>query len=166
MESPLLSNGHGGFGKRSGETGRSKDWHRASGRLRGGKDNYAADAARVFKRGPSQSDAPVPVPPSHNRGTTMADEWPLRDFIECGALPGAVPCARLHARLVLAEWGLTGLNERAELAVSELVTQRHRRLAVPGLGFAGAAMAPVRPGAGAGSRLGCRPAPAGAYRRG
>ncbi len=52
----------------------------------------------------------------------MADEWPLRDFIELGALPGAVPSARLHTRLVLAEWGLTGLSERAELAVSELVT--------------------------------------------
>jgi len=38
----------------------------------------------------------------------MADEWPLRDFIEFGALPGAVPCARLHARLLLAEWGLSG----------------------------------------------------------
>ena len=31
----------------------------------------------------------------------MADEWPLRDFIEFGALPGAVPYARLHARLLL-----------------------------------------------------------------
>ncbi len=52
----------------------------------------------------------------------MADEWPLRDSIEFGALPGAVPCGRLHARLVLAEWGLTGLSEQAELVVSELVT--------------------------------------------
>ncbi len=52
----------------------------------------------------------------------MADEWPLRDFIEFGALPGAVPCARLHARLVLAEWGLTALSEPVELTVSELVT--------------------------------------------
>src|SRR6266545_675194 len=47
VESPLLSNGHGGFGKRPGETGRSKDRHRASGRLRGGKDNYAADREAV-----------------------------------------------------------------------------------------------------------------------
>src|SRR6266851_2427160 len=43
VESPLLSNGHGGFGKRPGETGRSKDRHRAPGRLRGGKDHFAAD---------------------------------------------------------------------------------------------------------------------------
>ena len=35
---------------------------------------------------------------------------------------GRVPCARLHTRLVLAEWGLTGLTEQAELIVSELVT--------------------------------------------
>ena len=33
-ESPLLSNGHGGFGKRPGETDRPKDRHRAPGRLR------------------------------------------------------------------------------------------------------------------------------------
>ena len=42
-ESPLLSNGHGGFGKRFGETGRLKDQYRAPNRLRGGKDNFAAD---------------------------------------------------------------------------------------------------------------------------
>jgi anti-sigma regulatory factor (Ser/Thr protein kinase) len=52
----------------------------------------------------------------------MAGEWPLRDFIEFGPLPGAVPCARLHARLVLTEWGLSRLSEQAELVVSELVT--------------------------------------------
>jgi hypothetical protein len=34
VESPLLSNGHGGFGKRPEETDRPKDRHRASGRLR------------------------------------------------------------------------------------------------------------------------------------
>jgi integrase/recombinase XerD len=32
-ESPLLSNGHGGFGKRLGETGQPKDWNRAPSRL-------------------------------------------------------------------------------------------------------------------------------------
>ncbi len=52
----------------------------------------------------------------------MADEWPLRDTIEFGALPGAVPCARLHTRLVLAEWGLTDVADQVELLVSELVT--------------------------------------------
>jgi anti-sigma regulatory factor (Ser/Thr protein kinase) len=52
----------------------------------------------------------------------MDSEWPLRDFIELGALPGAVPCARLHARQLLWEWGLTGLSDSTELLVSELVT--------------------------------------------
>jgi hypothetical protein len=35
-----------------------------------------------------------------------------------------VPCARLHARLVLLEWGLAALSESLELVVSELVTNR------------------------------------------
>ncbi len=96
---------------------------RESGRPAGGGAGTAGGtAAPVATRGPAQSDAPVPALPSHNRGTAMADEWPLRDFIEFGALPGAVPCARLHARLVLAEWGLTALSEPVELTVSELVT--------------------------------------------
>jgi anti-sigma regulatory factor (Ser/Thr protein kinase) len=43
-----------------------------------------------------------------------------------GALPGAVPCARLHARLVLAEWDLKALAESAELVVSELITNAVR----------------------------------------
>jgi len=52
----------------------------------------------------------------------MAAEWPLRSFLELGALPGAVPCARLHARNVLWEWGLTHLSESVELLISELIT--------------------------------------------
>jgi anti-sigma regulatory factor (Ser/Thr protein kinase) len=52
----------------------------------------------------------------------MPGPWPLRTFLELGALPGAVPCARLHARLVAWEWGLAGLGDDAELLVSELLT--------------------------------------------
>ena len=49
--------------------------------------------------------------------------WRRRDFFELGALPGAVPCARLHSRLVLGEWGLPGdLVHSAELVASELAT--------------------------------------------
>jgi anti-sigma regulatory factor (Ser/Thr protein kinase) len=70
---------------------------------------------------------------SHHRlpTVTMADaarfapfaaRWPLRTFLELGALPGAVPCARLHTRNVLAEWGLTVFSESIGLLVSELVT--------------------------------------------
>ena len=46
----------------------------------------------------------------------------LRSYLALGPYPGAVPCARLHARLVLAEWGLAALAETAELVVSELMT--------------------------------------------
>jgi anti-sigma regulatory factor (Ser/Thr protein kinase) len=49
-------------------------------------------------------------------------ESPLRSYLELGALPTAVPCARLHARHVLWEWGLNGLAPDGELLVSELVT--------------------------------------------
>ena len=57
-------------------------------------------------------------------GTTRvtANVWPLRSYLELGALPTAVPCARLHARHLVWEWGLDGLAESTELLVSELVT--------------------------------------------
>lgn len=48
--------------------------------------------------------------------------WPLSSCLPLGALPTAVACARLHARAVLAEWGLASASESAELIVSELVT--------------------------------------------
>jgi hypothetical protein len=51
-----------------------------------------------------------------------ANAWPLRSSLELGALPTAVPCARLHARHLVWEWGLDGLAESTELLVSELVT--------------------------------------------
>ena len=49
-------------------------------------------------------------------------QWPLRSYLELGALPTAVPCARLHVRQLLWEWGLSGLAADTELLVSELVT--------------------------------------------
>jgi anti-sigma regulatory factor (Ser/Thr protein kinase) len=45
-----------------------------------------------------------------------------RSSLLLGALPSAVPCARLHARQVLWEWGLSEVAEVAELLLSELVT--------------------------------------------
>lgn len=48
--------------------------------------------------------------------------WPLQDFLELGAFVSAIPCARLHARCVLREWGLARLGGSAELLVAELVT--------------------------------------------
>lgn len=60
-------------------------------------------------------------------------QWPLRSFLELGAHPGAVPCARLHVRNVLWEWHLTALSDTTELLVSELVTNavQGSRTAVP-----------------------------------
>ena len=49
-------------------------------------------------------------------------EWPLSSQLELGALPTAVPCARLHARHVLWEWRMERIGETTELLVSELVT--------------------------------------------
>ena len=56
----------------------------------------------------------------------MNDRWPLQDFLELGALAGAVPCARLHARHLLREWGIGHLGNNAELLVTELVTNAVR----------------------------------------
>ena len=50
------------------------------------------------------------------------DQWPLQSYLELGALPGAVPCARLHTRHVLWEWGLASLADSTELLVSEMIT--------------------------------------------
>jgi anti-sigma regulatory factor (Ser/Thr protein kinase) len=43
-------------------------------------------------------------------------------FLELAPLPGAIPCARLHAVHVLHEWGLRELADDAALVVSELMT--------------------------------------------
>lgn len=48
--------------------------------------------------------------------------FPRRSSLLLGALPSAVPCARLHARQVLWEWGLSEVAETSELLLSELVT--------------------------------------------
>ena len=61
---------------------------------------------------------PVPPPP----GQGVAGQWPLQSFLELGALPGAIPCARLHARELMWEWGVKGLCDDVQILVSELVT--------------------------------------------
>ena len=54
---------------------------------------------------------------------TMAGPWAYRrSSLVLGALPTAVPCARLHARQVLWEWAPPVDIAAAELLVSELVT--------------------------------------------
>ena len=65
----------------------------------------------------------VRIPPlADPQGNDVTGRWPLRSFLELGALPGAVPCARLHTRQLLWEWQLTGLADSAELVVSEIIT--------------------------------------------
>ena len=86
----------------------------AEGRTRAGSPLSVRRAA--------QRRTPVPLPPAWPGEMSLAAGWPLRDFIELGALPGAVPSARYHCRQVLWEWQLTGLAGIAELLVSELVT--------------------------------------------
>lgn len=56
------------------------------------------------------------------RNKSRAGQHPLQSFLELGAFPSAVPCARLHVRQMLWEWGLRGLADSAELLVSELLT--------------------------------------------
>jgi anti-sigma regulatory factor (Ser/Thr protein kinase) len=46
----------------------------------------------------------------------------MRDFLELGALAGAAPSARLHARQIMWEWRLTPLTEAVEQVLAELVT--------------------------------------------
>jgi anti-sigma regulatory factor (Ser/Thr protein kinase) len=57
--------------------------------------------------------------PDNSAGHTW---WLARSHLHLGALPSAVPCARIHARFAAAEWGLSKLAEDLELVVSELVT--------------------------------------------
>jgi anti-sigma regulatory factor (Ser/Thr protein kinase) len=66
---------------------------------------------------------PVRIPPlADPQGNDLTGRWPLRSFLELGALPSAIPCARLHTRQVAWEWQLTGLSQDAELVVSEIMT--------------------------------------------
>ena len=86
---------------------------------------------------PPAGRAGIRIPPFMARqGHGTNGRWPLQDFLELGALVSAVPCARLHARQVLWEWGLASLGESAGLLVTELITNavkasraaRHRSL--------------------------------------
>lgn len=103
---------------------RSAPWSRDGGAraAQGGAGAVSGAAVPVVMRRPGQGQAPGPVPPTHDLGTDMAGQWPARDFLELGALPGAVPSARLHARQIVWEWALTALTESVEQVVSELVT--------------------------------------------
>lgn len=68
---------------------------------------------------------PITQPRQTNHGALGSDmtmQWPLQNSLQLGALPTAVPCARLHAKHLFWEWGLAAIADTAELLVSELVT--------------------------------------------
>jgi anti-sigma regulatory factor (Ser/Thr protein kinase) len=52
--------------------------------------------------------------------------WVVQSVLIVAALPTATPCARLHARNIVCEWGLGELADTIELVVSELVTNAVR----------------------------------------
>jgi anti-sigma regulatory factor (Ser/Thr protein kinase) len=56
------------------------------------------------------------------RAVSWGTRMSRRSSLVLGALPGAVPCARLHARQVLGEWVVPVDVDTAELLISELVT--------------------------------------------
>jgi anti-sigma regulatory factor (Ser/Thr protein kinase) len=67
----------------------------------------------------------APVPPSQPGEQALIDRL-RQPHLELTAWPGAVPCARHHARQLLWDMGLKELIEPAELVVSELVTNAVR----------------------------------------
>ena len=57
--------------------------------------------------------------------------WPMSAHLPLGALPTAVPCARMYTRVVLSEWGLVSAADAAGLVVSELLTNSVRACTGP-----------------------------------
>jgi anti-sigma regulatory factor (Ser/Thr protein kinase) len=97
-------------------------WARPASKGGTGAVDHAAIGASEQGAQPWTSTAPTPVSPDRDKGASPLPQWSAWDFMELGALPSAVPCARLHARHLLREWNLTQLAESAELVVSELLT--------------------------------------------
>src|ERR1700745_670255 len=62
------------------------------------------------------------VSPAEPGFILLSGAWPLRSYLELGALPSAVPCARGRTQALLREWGLGELVDIAELLVAELMT--------------------------------------------
>lgn len=93
----------------------------AGGHARHAGTVHAAVVPLVHSGTGARSAGAVRIPPfAADQEGSPVDQWPLQSFLELGALPGAVPCARLHARHVLREWGLADLADSTELLVSEL----------------------------------------------
>ena len=83
----------------------------------------AADRAASIDGTARQPASAVWIPPlADPQGNDVTGRWPLQSFLELGALPSAVPCARLHTRHVLWDWGVSSLMDSTELLVSEIIT--------------------------------------------
>jgi anti-sigma regulatory factor (Ser/Thr protein kinase) len=67
----------------------------------------------------SSGAGPAPATQGQDSRTSS---YPQQSELLLGAFRSAVPCARLHARQMLWEWGRAPLTEAVELIVSELVT--------------------------------------------
>ncbi len=113
-----------------------------------------------------QGGATAPAPPTANARPYAAGPWPLRESLELGALPGAVPCARLHARQILWEWALTPLTEAVRRpgqaghrAGPPLAAVRFEECSGPGLGRRSGAAGADRARRGRGKRPGPVPRP-------
>jgi hypothetical protein len=121
----------------------------------GGTGAVSGAAAPVVMGGPRQSGAPIPVPPGQDLGTDMAREWPARDFLEPGALPGAAPSARLHARQIVWEWADPAHRSRRAGGL-RTGDQFGRRRQGHAAGRARAPVAPVRGQESPGHGMGCQ----------
>jgi hypothetical protein len=64
----------------------------------------------------------TPVPPTARPDHNWPVRWPLRSYLELGALDTAPGSARAHAGAVLREWELGDIADDALLIVSELTT--------------------------------------------
>ena len=107
---PVPESGDAGYGGGAGGVGYGVGAGDAGGTVGAGYGVGAGDAGGTVGAAGTGQDADPAAP------------WPHQSFLELGALPTAVPCARLHAMLVLWEWDLGGLVRTAALVVSELVS--------------------------------------------
>lgn len=88
-----------------------------------GTISSARQAGGYARHAVRQLGAVVRIPPlADPQGIDVTSRWPLRSFLELGALHSAAGCARLHTRHLLWEWQLTALGDDAELIVSEIIT--------------------------------------------
>lgn len=87
-----------------------------------------ADMARgIHQVQRAAGPSPGGGPPASGRSVDGGALKPtLRSYLELGALPTAVSCARLHVRQILWEWRLDALTDTLELLTSELVTNAQR----------------------------------------